>query len=250
MNARMPYYSFSIRVRSILVFIGVFLLVGTEFTLAQADHQLLKNADQAYIKQDFNKAEESYRKALEKKQSETTKYNLGNAIMEQNRPDEAITYYEDATKKPNLPDLNAKAWYNLGNAYYQKKEYDKSVKAYKESLKQKPGDVDTKKNLVLAKKQLIKQQQQQQQQQQNKDQQNKDQKQDQQQQPNKDQQQQQQQQPKDKQPQDQQQNQPQDQKMTKEEAEQLLQYSEREDQRVQQKLVNKNSKKNPPKKDW
>ena len=216
---------------------------------AQSDHRLLKSGDQAYTKQDFNKAEESYRKALEKKQTETTKYNLGNSIMEQNRPDEAITYYEDATKKPNLPDLNAKAWYNLGNAYYQKKDYDKSVKAYKESLKQKANDLDTKKNLVLAKKQLIKQQQQQQQQQ-NKDNENKDQKQDQQQQQpqqNKDQKKQDQKQNQQQKPQPQQQQQPQ---MTKEEAEQLLQYTEREDQRVQQKLVNKNSKKIPPKKDW
>ncbi len=249
MNTLKLSYSYTIRLLRHTILLLVLWLVCHHMTIAQADHQLLKNADQAYIKQDFNKAEESYRKALEKKQNETTKYNLGNAIMEQNRPDEAITYYEDATKKPNVPDLNAKAWYNLGNAYYQKKEFDKSVKAYKESLKQKPGDVDAKKNLVLAKKQLIKQQQQQQQQQ-NKDQQNKDQKQDQQQQPQNKDQQQQQSQPKDKQPQDQQQNQPQDQKMTKEEAEQLLQYSEREDQRVQQKLINKNSKKNPPKKDW
>jgi Ca-activated chloride channel homolog len=227
---------------------GFLILLPWSFT--QKDHQLRKEGDAAYIKQDFNKAEESYRKALEKKQSETTKFNLGNAIMEQNRPDEAITYYEDATKKASLPDansasLNSKAWYNLGNAYYQKKDYENSVKAYKESLKRSPNEIDTKKNLALAKKQLIKQQQQQQQDQKNKDQ-NKDKKQNQKQDQNQQQQkQQQQQQPQNKQSQEQQQ-----QQMTREEAEQLLQYTEREDQRVQQKLVNKNAKKNPPKKDW
>lgn len=208
----------------------------------QTNHELLKKADQSYIKQDFTKAEENYRKAMEKKSSEVTKYNLGNSIMEQNRPDEAATLFEDAAKKQIDLSLKSRAWHNLGNALYQKKDYENSIKAYKESLKIVPDDLDTKKNLVLAKKQLLKQQQQQQQQQ------------------NQDQQ-------KDKKKEDQQQQQPpsgQDQKgekekkkessqpqqMTKEEAEQLLQYTEREDQRVQVKLRNKDNKSTSPKKDW
>lgn len=215
---------------------------------AQDDHRLLKKADQSYIKQDFNKAEEDYRKALELKKNQTTTYNLGNAIMEQNRPDEAINYYEEAAKKSEINNLNAKSLYNLGNAYYQKKDFEKSVNAFKQSLKLEPADMDTKKNLTLATRQLIKQQQQQQQQQQNQDK-KQDQKDDQQQ-PNQD--------PQSGKPQDQKQDQqpqsgeaqPKPEGMTKEEAEQLLQYTEREDQRVQQKLTNKSKKNNPPKKDW
>jgi len=134
-------------------------------TRGQSNHQLLKRGDQAYLKQDFNRAEENYRRALENKKDEKTTYNLGNAVIEQNRPDEAIPLYEDAAKKQNDPTLRARAWHNLGNAFYLKKDYQNSVNAYKEALKVKPDDLDTKKNLVLAKKQLLKQQQQQQQQQ-------------------------------------------------------------------------------------
>jgi Ca-activated chloride channel homolog len=217
----------------------------------QSGHRLLKNADESYTKQDFNKAEENYRKALEAPttQKETAQYNLGNSILQQNRPKEAIPYYEQATKK-NDPDLHARAWYNLGNAHFQQKEFDKSVEAYKKALIQNPSDLDAKKNLVLAKQQLMKQQQQQQSQQQNESK-KENQKQDpppsspgndQQNQP-----------PQENQPKDQNQNPaPADEqkKLTKEEAEQLMDYMEREDQKVQQKLVNKKPNQKKPKKDW
>jgi len=211
-------------------------------TRGQSNHQLLKRGDQAYLKQDFNRAEENYRRALENKKDEKTTYNLGNAVIEQNRPDEAIPLYEDAAKKQNDPTLRARAWHNLGNAFYLKKDYQNSVNAYKEALKVKPDDLDTKKNLVLAKKQLLKQQQQQQQQQ-NQDRQDNQDQQDQQPNPQGEDQQGQQQQAKEKMP-----SQPKE--MSREEAEQLLQFTEREDQRVQKKLRNKNDKTPPPKKDW
>lgn len=217
----------------------VFFIVDGQ---GQTNHGLLKKADESYIKQDFTKAEENYRKALEQKSTEITKYNLGNAIMEQNRPDEAVTFYEDATKKQNDQTLKSKAWHNLGNALYLKKEYENSINAYKESLKISPEDLDTKKNLVLAKKQLLKQQQQQQQNQDpQKDQNNQDQQQ--QQQPSAGEDQKGQQEQKKESP-------SQPQQMSKEEAEQLLQYTEREDQKVQAKLRNKDNKTPPPKKDW
>ena len=92
--------------------IGCFCFLYVLPGQGQTNHDLLKKADQSYIKQDFTKAEENYRKALEQKSSENTKYNLGNAIMEQNRPDEAVTLYEDATKKQNDHVLKSKAWHN------------------------------------------------------------------------------------------------------------------------------------------
>ncbi len=228
-------------------FLQIFCVLVATQLLGQSEHILLKQADQAYTKQDYNKAEENYRKALEKKTSETTKYNLGNAIMEQNRPQEAIPYYDEAAKKQAQPDLKANALHNLGNAYFQQKEYDKSVAAYKGALKLKPSELDTKKNLALAKKQLLKQQQQQQ------EQQNKEQPKDQQS-PQQDQQPQPPQneagKPKEQPQKTPNEGQPTQPNMTKEEADQLLQFMEREDQRVQQKLTTKNSKNNPPKKDW
>ena len=96
-----------------LIITSIFIFVSHLPTFGQTEHLLLKKADQSYSKQEYNKAEENYRRALENKPNETTKYNLGNSIMEQNRPKEAISYYEEAAKK-NTKDLSAKAWYNLG----------------------------------------------------------------------------------------------------------------------------------------
>ncbi len=224
------------------IIVLLLLSISVLFARGQSNHQLLKRGDQSYLKQDYNRAEENYRRALENKQEEKTKYNLGNTVMEQNRPDEAIPLYEQAAKKQSDLTLRSRAWHNLGNAYYLKKDYQNSVNAYKEALKVKPDDLDTKKNLVLAKKQLLKQQQQERQQQKQDQQPNEDQ-QDQQPNPQGEDQQGQQKQQKEKM-------QNKTQEMSREEAEQLLQYTEREDQRVQKKLRNKNDKTPPPKKDW
>ncbi|MEO5582302.1 MAG: hypothetical protein ABIR66_06400, partial [Saprospiraceae bacterium] len=59
------HYNFFIK-RLFCLIIGFLIVLPFSFT--QKDHQLRKEGDEAYLKQDFNKAEESYRKALEKKQ--------------------------------------------------------------------------------------------------------------------------------------------------------------------------------------
>lgn len=197
----------------------------------------------------FGRAEEFYRKALDKKpDSEKWDFNLADAMYKQMRFEEAERKFNTLTEKLETKEEKARALHNQGNSQLMQQKIDESIESYKEALRNNPNDLETKYNLVYA--QMMKNQQQQQQQDQkdqqdkqdqqnnqdNQDQQNNQDNQDNQDQ--KDQQNSQDQQ--DRQDRDQQQQQQQQQnKISREDAEQLLQALENDEKDIQEK-VNKN----------
>lgn len=205
---------------------------------AQSAHKYLRQGDKDYKSQNYTKAEEDYRKALEKNKSAQGSYNLGNTIYQQERYDEAASKYEDAAQAATEESVKAKAYHNLGNAYFNKQEYDKSIEAYKNSLRLNPSDMETKINLALAQHIL-----QQQQQEQNQDQQQEQQPEEPQTPPDS---------PQPQQPQEGEGESEQEQQrdLTKEEARKLLEIIEQEEQKVQQKLRKAQAKPTKSKKDW
>jgi tetratricopeptide (TPR) repeat protein len=74
---------------------------------------------------DFAAAQESFRKALEiSPEDAAAAYNVGEIFFSNQKIDEAITYFELATKiKKDWP----KAYYRLGFAYLNKGDYDKAL---------------------------------------------------------------------------------------------------------------------------
>ena len=91
---------------------------------AQSQHKLLRKGDKSYKEEDFGKAEEDYRKALEKKPSSKGSYNLGNSIYQQkDRFDRAGEYYLDAAERAKDPVLKSNAYHNLGNAFFNQQKY-------------------------------------------------------------------------------------------------------------------------------
>lgn len=217
-------------------------------SFAQSGHQYRMEADQKYRENDFQKAEESYRKSLIEESSVNGTFNLGNSIYQQQRYEEAIKQYLDAANSAQNNQLKSHAYHNLGNAYFNNQDFKNSIDAYKNALRLDPQDIDTKQNLALAQRKLIQQQQQQQQSQpQNENQENEQEKQEQQQQ----EQQQQQGEQDDGQQQQQEQEKEMEQKdLTKEEAEKLLQIIEQEEQKVQEKMRGEKKKKTKSAKDW
>jgi len=180
----------------------------------------------------------------------TGTYNLGNAIYEQGRYDEAVKHYSAAEAIAKDDKAKADALYNLGNAYLEQENLEESINAYKQSLKLNPKDRATKYNLAYALQQM-KMQQQQQQQQQNQQQdgesdeseQNQQQEQQQpQQQPEGD--------PQGDSEQEEREEQPMPQDMSREEAEKILQIMENEDQKVQEKVIKGNARRVKTDKDW
>lgn len=187
----------------------------------------LRSGNKLYQDSLFVKAEVDYRKALDQDpKSADAMYNLGNALLMQQKAKEAMEQYEAASRVETDKAKLAQIYHNMGVILQSSKQYPQCIEAYKQSLRRNPKDNETRYNLALAQK-LLKDQQQQQQ---NQDQQQ--QKQDQQQ---DDKQQQQEKDRQDQQNKNQQQQQQQDQ-MSKQNAEQLLNAVMQDEKNVQDKV--------------
>ena len=244
--------------KSLVSIIAVIFLVG-QCLLAQSAHKLLVEGDKSYIIEEYLTAEESYRKAQEKKSTTKSNFNLGNAVYQQDRYEEAVQHYENTYNIAENDIEKANALYNLGNAQLKSGQIEPAIESYKRANAYNPDDSDILKNLYMAKLMMQQQQEQEQQQEQQEQQ---EQNQDEQENQNNDQQEQQEQQEGDQeqeqQPQDsdienqseQEQQAPQEQELSKEDALKLLEVIENEEKNVQEKLRKMSGKKKKPKKDW
>lgn len=236
------------KIRIILVLLSLLSVPAMTFAQKQERMHLRKgNAlfeDSAYVD-----AEIEYRKALDADpKSVKAKYNLGNALANQEKTDDALKEYVSAAMAAKTKEEKARIYHNAGVALQKQKKYGECIEAYKNALKANPADDETRYNLALAQKMLKDQQQQQQQQNEQQD--------------KKDQQQQQQDQKQnqnnqndkkdnEQENQEQQQSQPQ-QQMSKENAEQLLNAVKQEEQNVRDKVQKQmqNASSRSLEKDW
>ena len=120
---------------------------------------LAREGNEFYNQLQFTDAEVAYRKALEKDPSyEIANYNLGLALSQQKRGDEALPQYELVAKTTTDKLTKAESYHNIGNTHFDKKDYAKSVEAYKNSMRNNPKDDETRYNLALAQELLEDQQ--------------------------------------------------------------------------------------------
>ena len=213
------------------IYIISLLLLGGISVHAQqkTDRDYLRSGNKLYNDSLFIKAEVDYRKALDiNPKSTDAMFNLGNALLMQQKAKEAMEQYESVSKIEKDKSKLAEIYHNMGVILQSAKQYPQCIEAYKESLRNNPKDDETRYNLALAQKMLKDQQQnqqnqdQQQKQDQKEDKQNQNQ--DQQEQDQKDQQQQQQQQQQNKN------------EMSKENAQQLLNAVMQDEKNVQDKV--------------
>lgn len=212
-------------------FILLMLLTVSAVAFGQkTDRDYLRSGNKLYKDSLFVKAEVDYRKALEvNPKSSAAIYNLGNALLMQQKAQEAMEQYQAASRLEKDKAKLAQIYHNMGVILQSSKKLPECIEAYKESLRNNPHDNETRYNLALAQKQLKDQQQNQNQDKQQE--QKQDQKQDEQKQ-NKDQQ---DQDKKDQQQNNQQQQQNQN-EMSKENAEQLLNAAMQDEKNVQDKV--------------
>ena len=212
--------------------LSLLLVASAGQVLAQqkTDRDYLRSGNKLYNDSLFIKAEVDYRKALEiNPKSTDAMFNLANALLMQQKAQEAMEQYQSVSKIEKDKEKLAQIYHNMGVMLQSAKQLPQCIEAYKESLRNNPKDDETRYNLALAQKQLKDQQQNQQNQdQQQQQQEQKEDKQDQ----NKDQQEQEQ---KDQQQQNQQQQQNKN-EMSKENAEQLLNAVMQDEKNVQDKV--------------
>ena len=208
--------------------VAAMLLLMAVSASAQTDRQYVRQGNKQFQTGDFANAEVSYRKAIEKNpRNPQAVYNLGNALLAQNKDSAAVVQFEGAAKLETNPLRKYQSFHNLGVICQSHKMYGEAIEAYKNALRLNPNDDETRYNLVLCQRQKQKQDQNQQNQdQQNKDDQKQDQKQDQQNKDDQDKKDQQEQQKKE-------QSKPQ---MSKENAEQLLNAAMQQEKQTQDRM--------------
>ncbi len=155
----------------------IFILVACMSTSVLADYRKLnKKGNEAYSKRDIEQALKYYQEAeIEKPQEPVLEYNIGTALFEQAKYEDAVKRYSKALHTDD-PAFQADAYYNLGSSFFRNERYAEAINAYQKCLELKPDDVDAKYNLELSRKKLKEQAQQQQSQKQDQQQQNEDQK--------------------------------------------------------------------------
>jgi Ca-activated chloride channel family protein len=201
----------------------MFLLVAVT-AQAQTDRQCIRQGNRLYHQKQWAQAEVEYRKALSKNaENPQALYNLGCALMMQQKDSAAIIQYQKAAQVETNKLRRSKANHNIGVICQNHRMYGEAIKAYQQSLRDNPSDDETRYNLALCKQQNKNQQQNQQNQDKNKDKNQDKQKQDQKQNENKD---------KNKE----QQQQEQKDQMSKDNAEQLLNAAIQNEKATQQRM--------------
>ena len=235
----------------ILTFLTLFVCsLGLD---GQSAHKVLREGDKAYDSEQYEQAEESYRKAKTKGSGGQGSYNLGNTVYQQGRYEEAVDHYKESVGRLEDPLDQSEALFNLGNAQLQAQQLEDAIASYKEAIDLNPSDDEIRQNLYVAKLMRIEQMKQEQEQQQQEQPEEGDESQQEQQQSQEGEGQQSDQQPSDQEESDieegsEQQEQPMD--LSKEDAEKLLQVIENEEKNVQEKLRKSYGNKKKPKKDW
>ncbi len=131
----------------------ILLLGAVTVVNAQTDRQLINDGNRKYRMQDYANAEVLYRKALSKNQSNPqAMYNLGCALMMQNKDSAAVVQFENAAKLETNKQRLASVYHNIGFICQNNKLYGEAINAYQQSLRNNPKDDETRYNLALCKK--------------------------------------------------------------------------------------------------
>lgn len=132
---------------------ALFMSLCAQTVDAQSDRQFVRNGNKFYREQNYAKAEVEYRKALGKNASNTqAMYNLGCALLQQQKDSAAITQFETAGKTEKAHLRKAMAYHNIGVICQKRQLYAEAIEAYKESLRHNPNDNATRYNLALCKR--------------------------------------------------------------------------------------------------
>lgn len=135
--------------------ISVVMMIGCLPVMAQADRNYVRSGNKLYRQQKYAQAETEYRKALDKNSNNTqAMYNLGCALLMQQKDSSAIALLEKAGKAETAKKRKAMAYHNIGVICQNHQLYSQAIEAYKESLRNNPSDNQTRYNLALCKRQM------------------------------------------------------------------------------------------------
>ena len=134
------------------ILFAILLILSFQTASGQSDRQFVRNGNKFFGQQDYAKAEVEYSKAIAANAANTTAiYNLGCALQMQQKDSAAIVQYEKAGKAETSKRRKSMAYHNIGVICQKNQLFQEAIEAYKESLRNNPGDNETRYNLELCK---------------------------------------------------------------------------------------------------
>lgn len=140
----------------------ILFLIGSMASFSQEAKKHLESGNEFFDKGEYEKAIEQYDKALELDPNYyQAQFNKGDALYRSEKYADAIQEFEKVTAEEIPDQVKSSAFHNIGNAQLNAEKYEEAVEAYKKSLRLNPEDLQTRRNLSYAQKQLLQQKQQQ-----------------------------------------------------------------------------------------
>ena len=128
----------------------LFALMQISHLSAQSYRDYMRSGNRLFRDSVYDKSEVDYRKVVELMPRFAQGYfNLGNALLWQQKPKEAMQEYEKALKSETNKSRLATIYHNMGVILQSQKQYGPAIECYKNALRNRPGDDGTRYNLVL-----------------------------------------------------------------------------------------------------
>lgn len=145
------------------IYIFIILTLGSFlFASAQSERKITRKGNTHYETGNFIDAEINYKKALAKNADLLeAQFNLGDALVKQERFDEALEAFEKVSASTEDQNLKANALHNKGNVLLSQQDLEGAIESYKDALRINPKDQETRYNYAYVKNLLDQQQKQQ-----------------------------------------------------------------------------------------
>lgn len=125
-------------------------LVSAVYAQKKSERDYLRSGNRLYRDSAYTKAEVDYRKAIEKNNRfPQSHYNLGNSLLMQQKPKEAMEAYETASKLETNKKRLASIYHNMGVILQSQKQFAQAIECYKNALRNDPSRDGSRYNLVL-----------------------------------------------------------------------------------------------------
>ncbi len=117
---------------------------------AQNDRDYVRRGNRLAKDSLWDKAQVQYQKAIEfDNTNPQAHYNLGNAMLYQSKPEDAMKEYETATRFERNKERKAQMYHNMGVVLQSAKQFDKAIACYQNSLRNDPTNNETRYNYAL-----------------------------------------------------------------------------------------------------
>lgn len=133
--------------------ITLLFALGTVGAFAQNDRTYIRQGNRQFRMGNADKAEVEYRKAIVKKNNNPqANYNLGCALMQQQKDSLAMVQFDKASKMETSKFRRSMSYHNMGVIAQRHQQYGPAIKCYQEALRLNPNDNETRYNMILCKK--------------------------------------------------------------------------------------------------